>query len=271
MKFVVIAVMMWAPLLSHAGPAGSPGRCEWNSPGANRYTGEVAAAIRSYVELPYDLRERLASRAEHRQYDEVVTISRDAIEGTHADYYEPDIRRMHFGGRGKVCDTVDRSKWKADDIERGLVYCEDFTCVLIPTVCTNVSLIRRRAAQALDPLLPLQPLEALESPDMQALAAPPSGDAPPESFESSASPYGPNQGFYGGFPGGFYGGSSGTPGVIGGGCPCPPGPHTPSPIPEPGTWAMFGAGLAVMFFRARKTQWNRKIITTKTGAFVRET
>ena len=49
--------------------------------------------------------------------------------------------------RTQVCATVDRSRWTAQAEERGLVYCEDGHCVLVPTVCRNVSRIERLESQ----------------------------------------------------------------------------------------------------------------------------
>ena len=75
-----------------------------------------------------------------RAYDDVVTIRRDSISGKHR--YGTTIRDMHFGAR-QVCRTVDRSGWAPQMQERGLVYCESGDCILVPTVCRNVSRIRR--------------------------------------------------------------------------------------------------------------------------------
>ena len=41
---------------------------------------------------------------------------------------------MHFG-QGQVRRTVTRAKCGNDMVERGLVYCENSHCILVPTVC----------------------------------------------------------------------------------------------------------------------------------------
>ena len=70
-----------------------------------------------------------------RQLD-IAVIERDAIRGQAS--YAAEIRDMHFGP-GAVCRTVTRAKWTPTTQERGLVYCEDGQCILVPTVCRNVS------------------------------------------------------------------------------------------------------------------------------------
>lgn len=123
-----------------AAPAPAPqAACDWNAPGHNPFMGDVAAAVDAYQDIPAATRARLRQRMAERAYDEVVRIRRDSIEGRRA--YRSDIRDMHFGS-GQRCATVDRSRWTAQAEERGLVYCEDGHCVLVPTVCRNVSRIR---------------------------------------------------------------------------------------------------------------------------------
>lgn len=107
--------------------------------------GDVAAAVEAYQDIPAPVRARLRERLASRAYDEVVSIRRDSIDGRRA--YRSDIRDMHFGG-GKRCTAVDRSGWPAQAEERGLVYCEAGHCILVPTVCRNVSRIRLVAGGA---------------------------------------------------------------------------------------------------------------------------
>ena len=163
--------------------------------------------------------------------------------------------------------------------ERGLVYCEEGHCILVPTVCRNVSRIQRLArptaiapAAATNLASSAREMEA----DPQALLEmdPPSagvmGGGSPSSFAAQA-----------GGGAGLDGGSLGTPGSttpgaqpnfaggnagpgIGLGVPSlPPGRVTDGglidptlpiapPVPEPGSWAMLLAGLAAVFFVARR-------------------
>lgn len=155
--FHVLAVLwlraVWAlPLQVLARPAaGGPAgpapqaACDWNAPGHNPFMGDVAAAVDAYQDMPAATRARLRQRMAERAYDDVVRIRRDSIEGRRT--YRSDIRDMHFGS-GQRCATVDRSRWTAQAEERGLVYCEDGHCVLVPTVCRNVSRIRLADAAA---------------------------------------------------------------------------------------------------------------------------
>jgi hypothetical protein len=114
--------------------------CSWDRPGVNPYTGDVVAAVDRYSDIAPDVRARLKQRMTQRAYDEVVTIRRDSITGKAR--YGRTIRDMHFGSR-QVCGTVSRSAWSAQMQERGLVYCEGAECILVPTVCRNVSRIAR--------------------------------------------------------------------------------------------------------------------------------
>lgn len=110
--------------------------CSWDHPGANRYIGEVPAAVDSYTDIPADIRANLKRRMERRLYDDVVVIKRDSIEGFETRY--TDLRDMHFG-KGDICRTVSRAKWTEKHEERGLIYCERDHCIIVPTVCGNVS------------------------------------------------------------------------------------------------------------------------------------
>lgn len=122
-----------APALPH---------CSWDHPGHNPFMGDVVAAVDRYKDIPRETRLRLQRRMAARAYDEIVTIGRDTITGR--AQYGPAIRDMHFG-QGQVCATVTRARWQPSQLERGLVYCEDGHCILVPTVCRNVSRIQRTA------------------------------------------------------------------------------------------------------------------------------
>ena len=128
---------------AQAGPALA--HCSWDRPGLRPFMGDVAAAVDRYTDIPYEVRARLKARMAERDFDEFVTIERDAIVGRRQ--YEAGIREMHFGD-GRVCNVVTRSKWSAQMRERGLVYCEQDHCILVPTVCRNVSRITRLAVAA---------------------------------------------------------------------------------------------------------------------------
>jgi hypothetical protein len=112
--------------------------CSWDRPGHNPFMGDVVASIDRYVEIPTPVRIKLKERMRQHRYDDLVSIRRDSIEGKRR--YEPQIRDMHFGW-DRVCSQVSRSGWSDAMRERGLVYCESGHCILVPTVCRNVSRI----------------------------------------------------------------------------------------------------------------------------------
>ena len=152
--FALLALLsgIGAASASATQPAGSPERaprreqvavCSWDRPGHNPFMGDVVAAVDRYSDIPTPVRVRLKQRMQARQYDEMVDIRRDSIRGK-ADY-QPAIRDMHFG-LDRVCAQVSRSGWTPAMQERGLVYCESGHCILVPTVCRNVSRIERAPA-----------------------------------------------------------------------------------------------------------------------------
>jgi hypothetical protein len=161
-----------------AASAGSLPVCSWDRPGHNPFMGDTVAAVDRYADIPAPVRAALKRRMAARQYDEVATIRRDSIEGR---YSYGDLRDMHFG-QGQVCRTVTRDKWAPGAVERGLVYCESEHCLIVPTVCRNVSRVTRA---------PQPPAAAAGTGDgaasgaEPATAAAPAGGAGPESSEPS--------------------------------------------------------------------------------------
>ncbi|WP_425253674.1 MHFG family PEP-CTERM protein [Janthinobacterium sp. NFX145] len=117
--------------------------CSWNRPGVDPFMGDVVAAVDRYPDIAPQVREQLKARMRARQYDEIVVISRDAIRGK--GNYDARISDMHFGP-GRVCRNVTRAGWSEQMQERGLVYCVQGACILVPTVCRNVSRITQAAA-----------------------------------------------------------------------------------------------------------------------------
>jgi hypothetical protein len=260
-----------APLPAQAKAAPADDRvdnCNWNRPGVNPFMGDVAAAVDRYQDIPGAVRERLKLRMRERNFDEFVTISRDAISGR--ANYDARISDMHFG-TGRVCRQVSRAGWTAQMKERGLVYCEQGHCILVPTVCRNVSRISRApgsttaagggaaggasapsAGGAMPDTVastPATPFEELRPGSGSLDAQPPmtvAGDTlhlpgmvPGATFGAGAS----SLGGLSVFSGGSGPASSNTGG--GGGSPL-------SPVPEPETWGMMLAGLACVAFAARR-------------------
>lgn len=112
---------------------------DWNAPGTNPFLGAVPAAVHSYADIPNNVRKVLQERMERRQYDDIVLITKHGISGTHG---YTGLRDMHFGN-GLKRGPVSTDKWKSTDQEVGLVYCEEQECVLVPTVCRNVSRVTK--------------------------------------------------------------------------------------------------------------------------------
>ncbi len=114
--------------------------CSWANPGQNPYTGDVPSAVDSYTDIPAEVRARLKYRMERRKYDDLAVIRRDSIQGYDTSY--SDLRSMHFG-KGDVCSTVTRDSWPEKHEEVGLIYCEAGHCLIVPTVCRNVSRVTK--------------------------------------------------------------------------------------------------------------------------------
>lgn len=226
--------------------------CSWAHPGANPYRGAPAAAIADFP-MSEDTRRQLRALMEAHRYTDVVTITRDDIVGK--GHYA-DLRMMH-SGRGELCHGgVDRSQWSATHEERGLVYCVGDTCVIVPTVCNNVSLVSRRPDEP-----PLQSGMADGPIDISPAAGPPVAQEPvgpalagngPLDFMPAAGVAAPGGiGAAGDGEGGGGGGGAGfpTPPTPGGSC-CSSGTGvvvTPtSAVPETPVWALLLAGLATV-------------------------
>ncbi|MBV8124478.1 MAG: MHFG family PEP-CTERM protein [Burkholderiaceae bacterium] len=202
-------------------------QCSWDRPGVNPYMGDVVEALDHYHDMPADVLAKLKSKMQRRAYDDVVLIRRDRIEGTAS--YDSEITDMHFGS-GSVCHTVTRKRWPADQVERGLVFCEGDQCVVVPTVCRNVSRLHRLdrpqavlAARDMDPedqALVFDPPGAGGSgagTDPGLMGSPLAGDSAPFTYQTAGFgvPEGVDGGGFG--PGASTGGTG--PGSLLGGLP----------------------------------------------------
>lgn len=205
--------------------------CEWDAPGHDPYMGEVPSAIEHYTDIPADVRARLRARMERRAYDDLVIIRRDEIVGDF-DLYSPTITGMHFGSKGRICPAVTRNNWSDELSEFALVYCEDTTCIMVPTVCRNVARITRYRMPKLPPLAPV-PLR-LENPPYAPLG--PLPGLPEGPILPQPTPDSPPQFYWPVYP---------FPIIY-----VPP--IRPTPVPEPATWALLGAGLALLATRCKK-------------------
>ncbi|MES3016080.1 MAG: MHFG family PEP-CTERM protein [Pseudomonadota bacterium] len=251
--------------------------CSWNRPGVNPFTGDVVAAVDRYRDIPLEVRERLKARMAKREYDDLVSIRRDSIDGRAGQHYGSTIRDMHFG-TDQLCRSVTRKAWTPAMQERGLVYCEGGHCILVPTVCRNVSRISRKAvspdhAEAPDDLDAVPPPGAvLAGPVGSPTPAPMALDEAP-SFASPLAWSDPTAGWLGGAnPPGRWGVGDAGPNVG----PSATPPHgldgsppisTPiaTPVPEPQTWALLLGGLAALALFARRRAVTRRAVVSDTA------
>ncbi|MDX8120986.1 MHFG family PEP-CTERM protein [Janthinobacterium sp. GMG2] len=280
----LLATLSLAPL-----PASAKGiaradvldNCNWNRPGVDPFMGDVVAAVDRYTDIAPPVREQLKERMRARQYDEIVVISRDAIRGK--GNYNARISDMHFGP-GRVCRNVTRAGWNEQMQERGLVYCVQGQCILVPTICRNVSRITQAPASAppaagaapggAAPVAaaPAAPAAAgvplIDNPDALRGGSFTGGAMPPEVASIPFLPFdyvrtvGGITSPAGMGGGGGGGGGSGRPPDQGSSIIVPPTviiptlpPTVPTvlpAVPEPQTWAMLLAGLALTAFGARK-------------------
>ena len=249
---LVAGALSLAPSRAQASVAARPERlenCNWNHPGVNPFMGDVVSAVDRYTDIPVHVRERLKQRMRDRTFDEFVTIKRDSISGN--SNYEAKINDMHFGD-GRVCRQVSRAGWSAQMQERGLVYCEEGQCILVPTICRNVSRITRRPQELAAPVAAAGPGAAAAAPVSELRSGSMNGEAPPTTVASQDIPL-PGTVYTPGFGTGIAGGSSVFSGSPGGNPSTKPNPLTPlSPVPEPETWGMLLAGLACVAYAARR-------------------
>lgn len=251
-------------LLAASSIAALPTTCAWDDPGRDPFLGEVPAAIDVYKDIPPETRARLKDRMARHAYDDFVEIRRDTIAGTRD--YDPGITAMHFGSKGRRCATVTRDGWGPDHREHGLVYCEDEHCILVPTVCRNVSRIVRRPA-APPPVAELEfdpPGAGPAEETGEGIAAFPGMLAPPPG-DGGAGPDVDDGGGWGGGraspqPWSPWPGAGGGGGGWVGGIP-PTGPTEPTvpapppiaaPVPEPGVGVLAALGAALVFWRRRR-------------------
>lgn len=206
--------------------------CEW-TPSNNVYTGKTETAIYAFAEIPLEVRKALIERTKKAtSYDDVITISRNSISGNHQ--YAPEITSMHFGSKGRMCETVSRIKWRDSDTQQALVYCESDHCIIRPSICNNWAIVYRLAETAGIPPI----TETVETPtetpsdDLPLLAVQDGpSEYPVDTFETGTGldPFAPTDWI------------SGPVGAC-----CVPGVPTAPAIPEPAPLWLLLAGVASM-------------------------
>lgn len=261
MESLVLAMTLDLGLVLAAAVATATPSCSWAHPGANPYRGDPAKAVDDFS-LPDETRRRLKAMMAAHAYTDVALITRDGIEGL--SHYD-NLREMHSGS-GQTCHgAVDRSAWSATREERGLVYCVDGedTCVIVPTICNNVSLVTRRPAPMAEEPIDIEPAAG----PVPASGTPSLPNLDPNSFAGgmanpAALPANPTS------PNNFGAPGSGNPwSPIASGTPVGGGriTHPATPVPEPSAWSLALAGLVTLHLVTRLRRRRQRPQATKSG------
>ena len=232
--------------------------CSWDHPGLNKYQKNPVEALNDYY-MDFTVRAQLRAKMELHQYDDIVEIRRDGVFGN--GVYS-NLRDMHYG-KGSYCPgVVDTGHWAASEVQRGLVYCVNENCVVVPTVCNNVSLIDRKAeAGPIDIAPEAGPSPGASQPGLNQGSGEPGpvpGNAADQDFPatgpSTSYSEGPGYGLPGFVVPGYPGSPPGPGGFVGPIRPSPGGFVGPiRPVPETPEWIMILAGVVCFFWL-----WNRR-------------
>ena len=132
---ILIAVLAAYALANNANASTVATQCNWNNPGADRYTGDQAEALNNYKDIPASIRNILKEKINAHQYDDHITISRIGMTGKQ-NYNNG--RDMHWG-QNKMCKgEFNISKWNYMHTEAALVYTYKGYSIAIPSICGNV-------------------------------------------------------------------------------------------------------------------------------------
>ena len=206
--------------------------CSWDRPGADPYTGTAAAALARY-DMPEADRAALARKIAANDYYRIVGSTREGVTGYRAR------RNMTFG-RDRMCATVTTDRWADDEVQLGFVFVSGEQHVVKWFVCGNLEQLTPEGP-ASPPPAARHPTEWWDAPPApggsstpepgQGVVLPPAGESsPPALAAGGTTPLYPAIGTYSAPPGGF--------------CPLPSAPI--APVPEPGTWALLVAGVALL-------------------------
>lgn len=130
-----LATAFIVTLIAYACTNNAQASCNWNNPGADRYTGDQAEALNNYKDIPEEIRNILKKKINRHQYDDQITISRIGMVGK---YNYNNGRDMHWG-QNKMCKgEFSISKWNYMHTEAALVYTHNGYSIAIPSICGNV-------------------------------------------------------------------------------------------------------------------------------------
>ena len=128
-KIIVTIGLFLSTFAAHAA-------CDWNKPGSNPQTGDKIASLRSYAgEIPASILEEIAQKMRTRKFDDQIIITRNAMKGKN-DYHNQ--RDMHWANNRMCKGEVIRSSWKDSDSVGALVYTVSGYSVAVASVCGNV-------------------------------------------------------------------------------------------------------------------------------------
>lgn len=264
---LIIALALAAGL--HVAP---PDPCAWDHPGHDPYrsVGDVTVALQDYSLSPED-RAVIKAKMQAHAYDDFVFVQRDGITSEHGHDVYDGLRDMHSGH--SICHgPVSTKTWAVTELQSALVYCGvGNTCVIVPLICNNVSLIDRRPSDGGGGSDVVGPGELQFEPPSAGITPLPVDVPAPAAAFASVVEGGETTGYgyippYGG-GGSYIGGGGGitipprppyppasAPSSPSCGCVPPPPPVCPpilppppvTAVPEPGTWALLILGLVVM-------------------------
>lgn len=140
--FLIICALLAMALTGQ--PAHAATACNWSAPGSAPFAGRLDLAVENYRSIPAPVRKQLSAKISAHRYDDVVAITREGIQGE-ASYI--GLRDMHWS-RGLCKGFVTREAWADGATERGLVYCVDDHCLMVPSVCRNLSVVTRIPPEA---------------------------------------------------------------------------------------------------------------------------
>ena len=109
--------------------------CDWNKPGSNPQTGDKIASLDNYTEIPQAVRAALAEKMLKHDFDDRVVIGKNFMRGKQ-DYHS--ARDMHWGNNRLCRGEVNRSAWAENKTHGALVYTAFGYSVAVASICGNV-------------------------------------------------------------------------------------------------------------------------------------
>lgn len=109
--------------------------CNWDNPGHDPYTNTVSAAL-SQFSIPAAHKNVIEAQIKAGANTGMVFITKDGLVSP--DRNLSTFMMMTFG-KNKMCYGVERTRWADSHYEPAKLYCSGDYCVMIPTVCGNIT------------------------------------------------------------------------------------------------------------------------------------